>query len=69
MPVPKKRHSNIRQGKRRFSNYRLKGFSVSKCPNCGAPALPHQACSNCGRYAGRQAIKLKKENKEKGKKE
>ncbi|MFA4844898.1 MAG: 50S ribosomal protein L32, partial [Candidatus Margulisiibacteriota bacterium] len=36
MPVPKKRHSNIRQGKRRFSNYRLKPFSLSKCPQCGA---------------------------------
>jgi large subunit ribosomal protein L32 len=67
MPVPKKRHSNIRQGKRRFANYRLKGMSLSKCPNCGAPTLPHQACPTCGQYQGRQAIKLK-EKKEKGKK-
>jgi len=68
MPVPKKRHSNIRQGKRRFSNYRLKETNLSKCPNCGAPNLPHQACPDCGQYEGRQVIKLK-EKKEKGKKE
>lgn len=66
MPVPKKRHSNIRQGKRRFSNYRLKTFSLSKCPQCGAPTLPHIVCSSCGMFKGRQVLKLKsKETKEK----
>ena len=72
MPVPKKRHSNIRQGKRRFANYRLKGLNVSKCPQCGAPTMPHCACPTCGTYEGRQVIKLKdkKSKKEKkGKKE
>jgi large subunit ribosomal protein L32 len=70
MPVPKKRHSNIRQGKRRFSNYRLKpSASLSKCPQCGAPTLPHHACSACGNYQGRQVIKLKEKKKKKGKKE
>jgi len=59
MPVPKKRHSNIRQGKRRFSNYRLEGLNLGKCPQCGAPALPHQACPACGSYKGKPAIKIK----------
>jgi large subunit ribosomal protein L32 len=69
MPVPKKRHSNIRQGKRRFSNYRLKATNISKCPQCGAPSLPHLACSNCGTYKGKQVIKLKeKKGEKKGKK-
>ncbi|MFH1387128.1 MAG: 50S ribosomal protein L32 [bacterium] len=67
MPVPKKRHSNIRQGKRRFSNYRLKGLNLSKCPACGAPTMPHRACSACGNYDGRVAVKIK--TKKKGKKD
>jgi len=59
MPMPKKRHSNSRQGKRRFSNYRLSGVSVSRCSQCGAPALPHHACPSCGTYKGRQVKKIK----------
>jgi large subunit ribosomal protein L32 len=66
MPVPKKRHSNIRQGKRRFSNYRLSAVALNKCPQCGAAVLPHHACPTCGAYQGRQVIKLKEK---KGKKE
>ena len=63
MPVPKKRHSNIRQGKRRFSNYRLKLTNLSKCPQCGSPTLPHHACPTCGTYEGRAAIKIKVKTK------
>ncbi|MBU0630416.1 MAG: 50S ribosomal protein L32 [Candidatus Margulisbacteria bacterium] len=66
MPVPKKRHSNSRQGKRRASNYVMTAPNVSKCPQCGAPALPHQACQACGSYKGKQVLKLKE--KKKGKK-
>jgi large subunit ribosomal protein L32 len=64
--MPKKRHSNSRQGKRRFSNYRLSAVALGKCPQCGAPALPHRACPSCGTYKGRQVIKMKEK---KGKKE
>ncbi|MBU1026725.1 MAG: 50S ribosomal protein L32 [Candidatus Margulisbacteria bacterium] len=53
MAQPKKRHSNSRQNKRRFSNYRLKSKSSSVCPSCGAPILPHHACPSCGTYKGR----------------
>ncbi len=67
MPVPKKRHSNIRQGKRRFSNYRLKAGSLSRCPQCGSPMVPHRVCETCGSYQGRQVVKIK-EKKKKGKK-
>jgi large subunit ribosomal protein L32 len=72
MPMPKKRHSNVRQGKRRFSNYRLASKDIGKCPQCGEAALPHHACPSCGTYKGRTVIKKKdkKEKKEKkGKKE
>ena len=69
MPVPKKRHSNIRQGKRRFSNYRLKETKLIKCPQCGVSILPHQACPTCGTYEGRQVIKIKEKKSKKGNKE
>jgi large subunit ribosomal protein L32 len=67
MPVPKKRHSNIRQGKRRFSNYRLKGLDLSRCPQCGAATLPHHACPTCGNYNGKVVVKVKVKKEKKGK--
>lgn len=67
MPVPKKRHSNIRQGKRRFSNYQLKPTAVSRCPQCGAPVRPHYACPTCGHYKGKAAVKIKVKKEKKGK--
>lgn len=66
--MPKKRHSNVRQGKRRSSNYRLSATLHGKCPQCGAPSLPHHACPSCGTYKGR-TIKNKKEKKGKKGKE
>ncbi|MFC1568125.1 50S ribosomal protein L32 [Candidatus Margulisiibacteriota bacterium] len=68
MPMPKKRHSNVRQGKRRFSNYRLASKNLSRCPDCGAPTIPHHACPACGSYKGR-TVKKKKTKEKKGKKE
>jgi large subunit ribosomal protein L32 len=66
MPVPKKRHSRSRQGKRRAENFRAKLKNISKCPACGALLPSHQACPACGAYKGRAAIKIKQK---KGKKE
>lgn len=66
MPMPKKRHSNVRQGKRRFSNYKLSPNAIMSCPACGAAIQSHHACPSCGSYKGRQVIKIK-EPKKKGK--
>ncbi|MFA6431630.1 MAG: 50S ribosomal protein L32 [Candidatus Margulisiibacteriota bacterium] len=66
MPVPKKRHSNIRQGKRRFSNYTLENVPTTACPECGGVMLPHHACPSCGKYRGRQVVKLKTKKAKKG---
>ena len=63
MPVPKKRHSKSRQGKRR-ANWKLTSANLSKCPGCGSPILPHHACPACGTYQGRSVI-IKKEKEEK----
>jgi len=67
MPQPKKRHSKSRQGKRRFSNYQTKLPTLGRCPECGAATLPHNACTVCGKYKGRQVIKIKEKGKKKNK--
>ncbi|MDP2671400.1 MAG: 50S ribosomal protein L32 [bacterium] len=51
-PLPKKKLSRLRQGRRR-AGIKLQEISLTKCPNCGADRLPHSACPNCGMYRGR----------------
>ncbi|MBI5701256.1 50S ribosomal protein L32 [Candidatus Saganbacteria bacterium] len=68
MPVPKKRHSRSRQGKRRAESFRAHLPGVGACPSCGAPKRPHYACAACGTYKGRAVIRVKqKKNKAKEK--
>ena len=67
MPVPKKRHSNTRTRKRR-ANWKLFPISIGKCPQCGSPVLPHNACKTCGTYQGRIVLKIE-EKPAKGEKE
>lgn len=59
MPVPKKKHSRSRQGKRR-ATWRTHTPTLSECPDCHSPVLPHHACPSCGMYQGRVII-VKKE--------
>lgn len=70
MPVPKQRHTKSRRDKRR-SHLALKASSISFCPKCKAPVLPHTVCENCGYYKGREVIDVlaKLEKKERKKKE
>jgi len=63
MPLPKRRHSSSRQGKRR-GEQKIKVSSISVCPNCKSPKLPHRICPVCGYYKGRQVIQVKKKEKE-----
>jgi large subunit ribosomal protein L32 len=60
MALPKRRHSHQRKNKRR-SHHALKMKSLSNCPQCDEPRLPHRACNNCGYYSGRQVIKAEDE--------
>ncbi|MEE8317628.1 MAG: 50S ribosomal protein L32 [Candidatus Omnitrophota bacterium] len=65
MALPKRRHSSSRQGKRR-GEQKIQLPSISVCPNCKSPKLPHRVCSVCGYYKGRQVVQIKKkEEKEK----
>jgi len=62
MPLPKRRHSSSRQGKRR-GEQKIHVPSISVCPNCKAPKLPHRLCTVCGYYKGRQVLQIKKKEK------
>lgn len=57
MGVPKKRTSKMRRDRRRAGNNKLRtAVQVQACSNCGAPVMPHRACTGCGHYAGRKAV-------------
>ncbi len=62
MPLPKRRHSNQRTRLRR-THYKLKPPTVSQCPRCHEPALPHHACPACGYYKGRLVMEIKEKQK------
>ncbi len=48
-PVPKRRHSSGRKGKRR-SALKIKNMpATTRCPYCGALKPSHQTCPVCGR--------------------
>lgn len=63
MPLPKRRHSSSRQGKRRGAQ-KIHVPSMSVCPNCKSPKLPHRVCAVCGFYKGRQVLQIKAKEKE-----
>lgn len=55
MAVPKRKVSRARRGKRR-SHDALKPRSLSTCPQCMEPKLPHRACPSCGTYKGKNFL-------------
>jgi large subunit ribosomal protein L32 len=55
MAVPKQRQSHARTNKRR-SQHKIEAPSLTSCPQCGEPRLPHRVCSKCGTYAGRTVV-------------
>lgn len=62
MSVPKKRKpsSSVKHGR---SHLALKKTTLNKCPKCGHTILPHTACSFCGFYKGKEAVKIKNKAK------
>jgi large subunit ribosomal protein L32 len=55
MAVPKRKTSPSKRNMRR-SHDALKVPSFQECPNCGELKLPHNLCSACGHYNGREIV-------------
>ena len=60
MALPKRKHSKARRDKSR-THWKLKVVSLTKCPQCAQPTLPHRVCSSCGYYRGRQVLTIAQE--------
>ncbi len=58
MAVPKYRPSKSAKNMRR-SHHALKPMGLSYCKSCGEVKLPHQVCSDCGTYKGKEVFKPK----------
>ena len=56
MPNPKHKHSKARRDKRRTAKLKIRPQSLSICPQCHQPKLPHYTCLNCGTYKGQEVI-------------
>jgi len=57
MAEPKKRLTSHRSGNRR-SHLAVKPKSLSVCPQCKKPLIPHRVCANCGFYNGTDVLGL-----------
>ena len=60
MPVPKRKTSRARKGKRN-SGKGLSVKAITTCSNCSAALATHQACSSCGFYKGSKVLRTKGE--------
>jgi len=70
MVVRRGRHTKTHQRSKR-AHLKLSQVALIHCSHCNALTLPHQICTNCGYYKGRQVIDVlaKLEQKERKKKE
>ncbi|MCL5407590.1 MAG: 50S ribosomal protein L32 [Patescibacteria group bacterium] len=64
MAEPKKRLTSARSGARR-SHLKSKKLNLSNCSKCQAAVLPHQVCTNCGYFRGKDILKLEEKAKQK----
>jgi len=64
MALPKRRHSKSRRNKSR-THQKLKRHSLSLCPQCKTPKLPHRVCTVCGYYKGTKFLEFKEEKAKK----
>ena len=60
MGVPKRRSSPSRKNKRR-SHDTIGAPTLSLCPQCHEPVLPHHVCPHCGAYKGKEVIAIEEE--------
>jgi len=57
MAVPKRKTSPSKRGMRR-SHDSLSIESFQECPNCGELKRPHNLCTACGHYNGREVVSV-----------
>ncbi|MBL7177744.1 MAG: 50S ribosomal protein L32 [Desulfobacteraceae bacterium] len=55
MAVPKQKKSKSKRDMRRSHDH-IKMPTVSSCPQCNEPVLPHHVCLQCGTYRGKSII-------------
>ena len=55
MAVPKKKMSRMRTRQRK-AQWKAAKPTLSTCPQCTSPRLPHRACATCGTYNGREVV-------------
>jgi len=63
MGVPKYRRSRSMR-KHHQGHLRAQRVTVSECPRCHEPKLPHRVCVECGFYNGMEIIKFDDEDEE-----
>lgn len=63
MAVPKRRVSKTRRDKRRTHD-KAPAITVSVCPQCNRPVVPHRACQSCGYYKGSKVLTTREEKKQ-----
>ena len=54
-PLPKKKHSRGRQGKK-SAHFGMRAPSLAECSQCHSAKLPHRVCPTCGYYNGREVV-------------
>jgi len=67
MSVPKQRHTKGRQ-KRRRANIKITAKNLIACSHCKRRIKPHEICSYCGYYKGKEVIDMSKKKTKKKKK-
>ncbi|MBT2134229.1 MULTISPECIES: 50S ribosomal protein L32 [Erythrobacteraceae] len=57
MAVPKRKTTPSRRGMRR-SHDALTVAAFHECPDCGELKRPHNLCTHCGKYNGREIVSV-----------
>jgi large subunit ribosomal protein L32 len=57
MANPTSRHSRARRNKRR-ANWKGSIPSITECPECSEPKLPHRVCPSCGTYNNKKVLEI-----------
>ena len=62
MALPKRKHSKARRDKSR-THWKLTLPTLTRCPQCVRPSVPHRVCPHCGYYRGRQVLVIAEKKK------